>query len=83
MANNRMWLVHDGSKQMCLLAKFWPTDGWVPWDADALSRFLRAIRWEMMSETEPRIVYETDPGYDAVAEYKIVKSERLREFSQA
>lgn len=28
MANNRMWLVHRGSGQKVLLAKYYPTTGW-------------------------------------------------------
>lgn len=30
MSNNKMWVVHHGTKQRMLLAKYYPSTGWYP-----------------------------------------------------
>ncbi len=67
MANNRMWLVHEATKTMVLLAKYYPSVGWfLHFDAENVNRFLAASEQSgsMFGDTPWRVRYESsdDPN---------------------
>ena len=68
MANDRMWLVHDASRTMTMLAKYYPSTGWYQkYPPDAFFNIAS------VGHSDPRsfrLVFESSDEWGAVAGYE-------------